>query len=438
MIARYTRPEMAAVWDLERRYRLWLEVEIAAMEGWAELGVVPREAVEAVRARARVDVSRILEIERTVHHDVIAFITAVGETVGPEARWFHYGLTSTDVVDTAQALQLRDACDLLIRGADNLRAALREQALRWKHRPVIGRTHGVHAEPTTLGLKFASFYAEMGRNVERLRRAREAVAVGQLSGAVGTFADVDPRVEAYVCRKLGLQPEPVSTQVLPRDRHAELLATLAVVGGTLDRLATEIRHLQRTEVRELEEPFRGGQKGSSAMPHKRNPEKAERVSGLARLLRGYAVAAFEDQPLWHERDISHSSVERVILPDATIVLDYMLSLMTEIVSGLHVHEENMDRNLALTGGLIASPRLLLALVEAGMTRDQAYELVQSEAMAAWRDLPKGGPTFRERIENHPEVRARLGREQIARAFDVAGYLKWVDFIFDRAGLGAST
>ncbi|MBE3589287.1 MAG: adenylosuccinate lyase [Firmicutes bacterium] len=434
MIARYTRPEMAAVWDPERRYRLWLEVEIAAMEGWAELGVVPREAVEAVRARARVDVARIQEIEREVHHDVIAFTTAIAEAVGPEARWFHYGLTSTDVVDTAQALQLREAAGLLVAGAERLCAALREQALRWKHRPVMGRTHGVHAEPTTLGLKFASFHAEMVRNAERLRRAREAVSVGKLSGAVGTYADVDPRVEAYVCRKLGLRPETVSTQVLPRDRHAEFLATLAVVGGTLDRLATEIRHLQRTEVRELEEPFRAGQKGSSAMPHKRNPEKAERVSGLARLLRGYAVAGFEDQPLWHERDISHSSVERVVLPDATIVLDYMLNLMTEIVSGLHVHEENMDRNLALTGGLFASPRLLLALVEAGMSREAAYALVQEEAMAAWQELPRGGPSFRERIERHPEVRARLSPEELARAFDVEGYLRWVDFIFERAGL----
>ncbi|MBX6351415.1 MAG: adenylosuccinate lyase [Clostridia bacterium] len=440
MIPRYTRPAMAAVWSPLRRYRLWLEVELAAMEGWAEIGVIPREAVLAVRERARiaargdpaggVTVERIEEIEREVHHDLIAFTTAVAEAVGEPARWFHYGLTSSDVVDTAQALQLREAADLLLAGLDRLLAALAEKARAFKDQVVIGRTHGVHAEPTTLGLKFASLHAELARGRTRLERAREAVSVGQISGAVGTYGDVDPRVEAHVLRKLGLRPETVATQVVARDRHAEFLCALAVVGGGVERLAVEVRHLQRTEVRELEEPFRPGQKGSSAMPHKRNPEKCERLTGLARLLRAYAQAALEDQALWHERDISHSSVERVVLPDATIVLDYMLDLATTVVAGLRAYPENMRRNLELTGGLVFSPRVMLALVERGLSRERAYAIVQAEAMAAW----EGGPTFAERIRRHPEVRARLSDEEIEACFDPRPYLRHVDFILRRAGI----
>lgn len=430
MIARYTRPEMARLWSEEAKYERWLQVELLAMEAWAELGVVPREAVEAVRRRARVDVGRIAELERTLHHDVIAFTTSVAEQVGPEARWFHYGLTSNDVVDTAQAVALREACDLLEAGVRRLAGALAGQARRWRHLPAIGRTHGVHAEPIAFGLKFAYAYAEQQRNLERLRRARQVVSVGKISGAVGTYAHVDPFVEEYVCRRLGLTPEPIATQVLPRDRHAELLAALAVVAGTLERLAVEIRHLQRTEVREAEEPFRAGQKGSSAMPHKRNPEKCERVAGLARLVRGYAQAALEDQALWHERDISHSSVERVVLPDATTVLDYMLHLMADIVEGLHVYPEAVAANLGRTGGLIFSQQVLLALVERGMSREDAYAVVQELAMAAWQ----GGPTFAERVRADARVRALLSSEEIEACFDVERHLRHVDRIYARLGL----
>lgn len=430
MIPRYTRPEMARLWSDEARYARWLQVELLAMEAWAELGVVPREAVEAVRRRARVDAARIAELERVVHHDVVAFTSSIAEQVGPEARWFHYGLTSSDVVDTAQALALREACGLLEAGVRRLAEALAEQARRWRRLPAVGRTHGVHAEPMAFGLKFAYAYAEQQRNLERLRRARDAVSVGKIAGAVGTYAHVDPFVEEYVCRRLGLTPEPVATQVVPRDRHAELLAALAVIGGTLERLAVEIRHLQRTEVREAEEPFRPGQKGSSAMPHKRNPEKCERVAGLARLLRAYAHAALEDQALWHERDISHSSVERVVLPGATALLDYMLHLMAEIVAGLHVYPDAVAANLGRTGGLIFSQQVLLRLVERGMPREEAYALVQELAMAAWQ----GGPSFAERVRADPRVRALLAPGEVAACFEVEPYLRHVDRIYARLGL----
>ncbi|HEY8448940.1 MAG TPA: adenylosuccinate lyase [Bacillota bacterium] len=430
MIERYTRPAMGALWTQEHKYRTWLRVELLACEAWARLGRIPAEAVDELRRKARIDVDRILAIERTVHHDVIAFTTAIAEQVGPAARYFHFGLTSTDVVDTALAVILVEAADLLIAGAEALAATLAEQARRYKHTLIIGRTHGVHAEPTTFGLKLALWYAEMQRNLERLRRAREIVRVGKLSGAVGHFAHIDPEVERYVCAGLGLEPAPISTQVLQRDRHAEFVTTLAIVGGTLEKMAVEIRHLQRTEVREVEEPFRAGQKGSSAMPHKRNPEKAERISGLARLLRSYAVAALENQALWHERDISHSSVERVILPDATILLDYMLATMTEIIRDMHVYPEAMRANLERTGGLIYSQRLLLALVERGLTREDAYALVQELAMAAWQ----GGPTFRERVWADARIRAYLQPEELEALFDPRAYTHRVDEIFARVGL----
>lgn len=430
MIERYTRPAMGRLWTDEHKYATWLRVELLALEAWADLGVVPREAVAEIRAKAAVDPARIAEIEARVHHDVIAFTTAVAERVGPAARWFHYGLTSTDVVDTALSVILVEAADLLIAGAGQLAQALREQALRHRDTVAMGRTHGVHAEPTSFGLKFALWYSEVQRALQRLQRAREVVRVGKLSGAVGNFAHIDPEVERRVCAGLGLEPAPVSTQVLQRDRHAEFVTTLAVVGGTLEKIAVEIRHLQRTEVREVEEPFHGGQKGSSAMPHKRNPEKCERISGLARVLRANALAAMENQALWHERDISHSSVERVILPDSTILLDYMLHLLTGIVRDLHVYPEAMAANLERTGGLIYSQRLLLALVEGGMTREDAYALVQELAMAAWQ----GGATFQERVLADPRVTGRLAPAVLQALFDPAYYLRRVGEIYRRLGL----
>ena len=430
MIERYTRPEMGRLWTLEHKYATWLEVELLALEAWEELGTVPRGTAARVRQRARIDVDRILEIERRVHHDVIAFTTALAEQVGDDARWIHYGLTSSDVVDTALAVNLCQALDLLRRGVEELRAVVAEQARRHKDTVMVGRTHGVHAEPITFGLKLALWYAELGRNLERLARAREAVAVGKISGAVGTFAHVDPRVEEYVCRRLGLRPETVSSQIVARDRHAELLAALAILAGTYDKMAVEIRHLQRTEVREVEEPFRAGQKGSSAMPHKRNPEKCERISGLARVIRGHLVSALENQALWHERDISHSSVERIILPDALILADYMTALLAEIVRDLHVYPEAMAANLERTGGLIFSQRVLLALVSRGMSREDAYAIVQELAMRGWQ----GEAPFRQLVAGDRRVRAVLGPEEIEACFDPAAYLHHVDTIFRRAGL----
>ncbi|MFS8640720.1 MAG: adenylosuccinate lyase [Symbiobacteriaceae bacterium] len=430
MIERYTRPAMGRIWTLEHKYETWLRVEILALEAWEELGVVPRGTAARVRERARVDAARIAEIERRVHHDVIAFTTAIAEQVGDDARWVHYGLTSSDVVDTALAVNLVQAVDLLLAEVRTLREVVGEQARRHKDTVMVGRTHGVHAEPITFGVKLALWYAELGRNLDRLARARQAVAVGKVSGAVGTFAHVDPRVEAYVCRRLGLEPETVSSQIVARDRHAELLAALAILAGTYDKMAIEIRHLQRTEVREVEEPFRAGQKGSSAMPHKRNPEKCERISGLARVIRGHLVSALENQALWHERDISHSSVERIILPDSLILADYMTALLTEIIRDLHVYPEAMAANLERTGGLIYSQRVLLALVARGMSREDAYAIVQELAMRGWR----GEAPFRQLVEGDPRVRAALSPEEIAACFDPGAYLRHVDFIFRRAGL----
>lgn len=430
MIERYTRPAMGRIWTLEHKYETWLKVELLALEAWEELGVVPRGTASRVRERARVDAARIAEIERRVHHDVIAFTTSIAEQVGDDARWVHYGLTSSDVVDTALAVNLCEALDLLLAGVRELRAVVAQQARRHRHTVMIGRTHGVHAEPTTFGVKLALWHAELDRGLERLERARQAVAVGKISGAVGTYAHVDPRVEEYVCSRLGLRPETVSSQIVSRDRHAELLAALAILAGTYDKMAVEIRHLQRTEVREVEEPFREGQKGSSAMPHKRNPEKCERISGLARVIRGHLVSALENQALWHERDISHSSVERVILPDSLILADYMTALLTEIIRDLHVYPEAMAANLERTGGLIYSQRVLLALVARGMTREDAYAVVQELAMRGWR----GEAPFRQLVEGDPRVRAVLSPEEIAACFDPGAYLRHVDFIFRRAGL----
>ncbi|MDX6590911.1 MAG: adenylosuccinate lyase [Gaiellales bacterium] len=419
---------MGAVWSDERRFQRWLDVEIAAMEAWAELGVVPQEAVAAVTERAHVDTGRILEIERRTHHDVLAFTETVAEQVGEQARWFHYGLTSSDVVDTALALQLRDAGQLLLEGTAAAERALLARAEEFRHTPMIGRTHGVHAEPTTFGLVLLGHAMELRRQHERLRAAFADVTVGKLSGAVGTYANSDPRVEAGALERLGLERETVATQVIPRDRHAALVCALAAAGSSLDRLATEIRHLQRTEVREAFEPFAPGQKGSSAMPHKKNPIVCERITGLARVLRGHAVVALENIALWHERDISHSSAERVVLPDSTIALDYMLERTVWLVEGLTADPERMLRNLEASHGLVFSGRALLALVEAGASRERAYEIVQRNALRAWDEET----SFRGLLEADPDAAALLDAERLDRVFDLDSFLRHVDTVFDRA------
>jgi adenylosuccinate lyase len=427
MIPRYSRPEMARLWSDENRFATWLEVEIAATEVLVERGVVPAEALAAIKAKARFDVARIEEIEREVQHDVIAFVSCVAESVGPEGRWLHYGLTSSDVVDTALAILMRDACDILRAGLVSLADAVKERALRHKHAPMIGRTHGVHAEPMTFGLKMALWYAELQRHLARLDRARATIACGKLSGAVGTFSHLPPEVEEAVCARLGLLPAPVSSQVLQRDRHAEVMTTLALVAASLEKFATEVRALQKTEVREVEEPFASGQKGSSAMPHKRNPVGCEQVAGLARVVRANALASLENVTLWHERDISHSSVERVTVPDSFLALDHMLARFTRIVKGMTVDEARMLRNLELGKGLVFSGQLLLELTAKGMRREDAYRIVQGHAMEAWRT--EGD--FRARVLADPEVRAALGEAEIAAVFDLPRYLKHIDAVFER-------
>jgi adenylosuccinate lyase len=418
---------MGAVWSDERRFQRWLDVEVAAMAAWAELGVVPHEAVAAVRERAVIDVPRILEIERRTHHDVLAFTESVAERVGPEARWFHYGLTSSDVVDTALALQLRDAGDLLAEELERAERAVLVRAEEHRHTPMIGRTHGVHAEPTTFGLKLLGWAVELRRQRERLGAAFDGVRHGKLSGAVGTYANAEPQVEASTLAALGLEREDVATQVIPRDRHAALLSAIAGVGSSLDRFATELRHLQRTEVREVEEPFGKGQKGSSAMPHKKNPIVAERISGLARVLRANSLVGLENVALWHERDISHSSAERVVLPDSTIALDYMLDRFTWLAEGMVVHPERMLRNLEASHGLVFSGRALLALVDGGLGRERAYEVVQRNALRAWeQELP-----FRDLLERDAEAAAVLDPAALDRVFDLQDYLRHVDEVFDR-------
>lgn len=430
MIERYTRPEMGEIWTEENRFRAWLEVEILACEAWAELGVIPREDVEKIRKNARINVSRIHEIERETRHDVVAFTRAVAETLGPESKWVHYGLTSTDVVDTALSYLLLQANRILLKDIDRFLEVLKKKALRYKDTVMMGRTHGVHAEPTTFGLKMALWYAEMKRNRERFVRAMEEVRVGKISGAVGTYANIDPFVEEYVCRKLGLEPAPISTQTLQRDRHAAYMATLALIATSLDKFATEIRGLQKTETREVEEAFKKGQKGSSAMPHKRNPVGSENVSGLARVVRGHMVSAYENVTLWHERDISHSSVERVILPDATILLNYLLNRFAGIVEELTVFPENMKRNMERTFGLIYSQRVLLALIDKGLKREEAYDRVQRLAMRAWEEQRP----FRPLVEADEVIARVLTPEEIADCFDYRYHLKHVDTLFRRVGL----
>jgi len=430
MIARYTRPVMGSLWSDEHRLKVMLEVELLVLEAQAKLGLVPRQAVAAIRRKARVNLAKVQRREAKTRHDVIAFIEHLEEHVGPYGRYLHFGLTSSDVLDTSLAVLLQQATGLLLDDVRQLLRALAAQARRHRRTLTIGRTHGVHAEPTSFGLKLAVYYDEFRRHLERLERARKEIGVGKISGAVGTFANVDPRVEASVCRRLGLRPAPISTQVLQRDLHASYVTTLALIGASLEQLATEIRHLQRTEVREAEEPFGSGQKGSSAMPHKKNPIVCERVSGMSRLLRGYAVAAMENVALWHERDISHSSVERVILPDATIALDHMLASMTDVIRGLVVHPDRMRANLESMRGVTYSGQVLLALMRQGLSRTNAYELVQRCALAAWRN----GSDFTDALRRDPAIRAHLTPQALQRCVDPQVHLKHVNRIFTRVGL----
>src|ERR1700678_1879498 len=434
MIPRYTRPDMGRIWSDENRFRTWLAVEVAATETLAEAGMVPKDAASAIRKRADFNLQRIHEIEAEVRHDVIAFTTAVAEIVGPEARWFHWGLTSNDVVDTAQALLIGQASAIIAADLERLSDVLKRRAWEFKDTPMVGRTHGIHAEPITFGFKLANWYSETQRNIARFTAAAEDMRVGKFSGAVGIFAHLTPEIEEKICARLGLNAAAVSSQVIQRDRHAHYLATLAVIASTLDKIATEIRHLQRTEVREAEEFFSEKQKGSSAMPHKRNPVTCEQISGLARVVRSNAQATLEDVALWHERDISHSSVERIILPDSTILVDYLLNKTTNLIDTLLVYLKRMLRNLESTGGLVFSGQLLLDLVEAGVLREDAYRLVQSNAMRAWTDELN----FRELIMNDPEITAKVKRETLEHAFDLKRPLRNVDKIFGRVFGGSTT
>jgi adenylosuccinate lyase len=427
MIARYTRPEMGRIWSEENSFQKWLDVEILAAEGLSRIGKVPKAAIARIRKKARFNVKRIREIESEVKHEIIAFLSSVAESIGDDARYLHVGMTSSDVMDTALAIQFKEASALIEQDIKDLMSALRRQAQRYKWTVMIGRTHGVHAEPITFGLKLALWYQEMARHLARFRKAVEDICVGQISGAVGTFAQISPRVEGYVCRKSGLKPAPISNQIIQRDRHAFYFATLALIASSLEKFAVEVRHLQRTEVQETEEPFTQGQKGSSAMPHKRNPILSENVSGLARLMRSYALAAMENVPLWHERDISHSSVERVIAPDATIAVDFMLRRMTYVLGNLCVYPENMKRNLEKSGGAVFSERVLLALVDKGMARDVAYRLVQRHALK----ISKEGGDLKRELMADAEIRRSLSAKEIEAAWSLKHHLANVDFIFRR-------
>ena len=430
MIDRYSLPAMQSLWSEQGQFQAWLDVEIAACAAWAEAGVIPQEDVDRLRSRAGFDVARIHELEKKTRHDVVAFTRAVSESLGPERKWVHYGLTSSDVVDTAWSLRLLRANGLIREALGSLVAVLAERAREFKYTPMMGRTHGIHAEPTTFGLKLALYYAEAQRGLDRFERAAEGVRVGKLSGAVGTFAHIPPEVEAATCRSLGLEPAPLSTQVLQRDRHAHYLGVLALIGATLEKMATEVRHLQRSEVREVEEAFGSGQKGSSAMPHKRNPVGSENITGCARLLRGYMVAAYENVALWHERDISHSSVERVIIPDATTILHYALHRFARLMKRLVVYPESMQRNMDRSLGLFHSQRLLIALIDKGLSREAAYDLVQPCAMQAW----KQERPFREVVLESVKAREHLSAAEIGEAFDTAYHLRHVDVLFRRVGL----
>ena len=432
MIDRYTRPEMGNIWTDGNRYNAWLEVEILADEAWSELGEIPKEDVEKIRKNASFDVARILEIEEQTRHDVVAFTRAVSESLGAERKWIHYGLTSTDVVDTAYGYLLKQANDILREDLNNFLVVIGEKANKYKHTVMMGRTHGVHAEPTTFGLKLALWYSEMKRNIERFDHAAKGVEAGKISGAVGTFANIPIFVEEYVCEHLGIRAQEISTQVLPRDLHAEYIASMALIATSIEKFATEIRGLQKSETREVEEFFAKGQKGSSAMPHKRNPIGSENMSGLARVIRGYMVTAYENVSLWHERDISHSSAERIIIPDTTILLDYMLNRFSNIVKNLTVFPENMKKNMDATYGLIYSQRVLLKLIDHGMTREEAYDLVQPKTAYAWDHQIQ----FRPLLEEDEAITSILSETELNDAFDYNYHLKNVDLIFERVGLNA--
>jgi adenylosuccinate lyase len=433
MIARYTRPAMGKIWTEENKFQTWLDIEVLACEAQAELGVIPTDAVRIIREKAKFDVRRIDEIENEVKHDVIAFLTNVGEYVGPESRFIHLGMTSSDILDTGLSLQMKQSADLLLKDLSELKDVLAKRAKEFKYTVMIGRTHGIHAEPITFGLKLALWYNETKRNIKRLEQAKETISYGQISGAVGTYEHLDPFVERYVCEKLGLKPAPISTQILQRDLHAEFMTTLAIIGSSLDKFATEIRHLQKTEVLEVEEYFSKGQKGSSAMPHKRNPITCERVAGLARVLRGNAQAAMENISLWHERDITHSSVERIIIPDSCILLDYMLGLITDIIDKLIVYPENMQRNIDLTHGLIFSQEVLLALTKKGMKREDAYSLVQKYAMEVW-SCEAEKKNFKEILKSDSNIMKYLNEKELDELFDLKKSIRNVDYIFNRIGL----
>ncbi|OGW38770.1 MAG: adenylosuccinate lyase [Nitrospirae bacterium RBG_13_39_12] len=427
MISRYTRPVMGRLWDLENKYKKWLDIEIAVCEAWAELGEIPKDALKVIKKKVRFDIQKIDDIERVVKHDVIAFLTSVAQNLGTESRFIHKGLTSSDILDTALAMLMREASNIIIKDIKELLDVLKRQAFRYKDTPMMGRSHGIHAEPITFGLKFALWYEDMKRNLARMRKARDVINVGKLSGAVGTFSNIPPAVEEKVCKKLGLKPEPVATQVVQRDRHAEYLATLALIAASLEKIAVEIRHLQRSEVFEAEEPFMEGQKGSSAMPHKRNPVGCENLAGLSRLVRSNAMAAFENIALWHERDISHSSVERVIIPDSTILVDYMLDRITGILEKLHVYPKRMKENIYKSYGLFTSQRVMLALIDKGIDREHAYDIVQKNAMNSW----KSGIQFKKLLSKDKEVRKYLTMKEIENIFNLKYYLKNIDYIFKR-------
>jgi adenylosuccinate lyase len=434
MIDRYTRPKMKAIWDLKHKYEIWLEVELQACAAFERTGQAPRGTAAKIRKKAKINVARIAEIEQVTKHDVIAFLESLMDTVGPEHRYLHKGLTSSDIVDTSLAVQMTEALDLILEGVEGLMAVLKRQALRYKNQVMVGRSHGIHGEPISFGFKLAIWYEEVGRHFERLRQVRPEIAVGKLSGAMGTFAHQGPEVEEYVCAKMGLRPDPVSNQVVQRDRHAAYATALALLAATIEKIATEIRHLQRTEVLEAEEYFSEGQKGSSAMPHKRNPIVSENLCGLARLVRANSLAAMENVSLWHERDISHSSVERVIMPDSTILIDFMLAKVTDLIKHLVVYPANMKRNLDLTGGLVYSQRLLLTLIEKGAQRKESYEAVQRNAMASW----KGAGGLQNLVEQDPFISQHLKKSEIATCFNPKYYLRHLDKIFRRVFSGSKS